>query len=214
MSTATRQWFCPECGRKFQVPSQARGLACCRYCAEEKRVLTPMADPAEPLPLPSRSIWKQDVTRLVACLFGILFVAGTAATVFNSRPPAKPKQQVWETNEFKAETARREAAEEQRLDREWREKQRALHGGDLVIQGAPELALTSTYEDLKSLTASFARRDVTPLLQLASQGRAFIVPAGTRALMVEPGIIAKKVRIMSGPQKGREGWIPVEFVSQ
>ena len=52
------------------------------------------------------------------------------------------------------------------------------------------------------------------LLQMYLQGRAWDVQRGTKAILIEGGIMTVEVRILDGPHAGKQGILPVEFIHQ
>lgn len=69
----------------------------------------------------------------------------------------------------------------------------------------------SAYEESQKLVPS---RDELGLELMEAQGRIFVVPAGTTALLLEPGLFTSRVRIQSGKHAGKAGYISSEFVDK
>jgi hypothetical protein len=57
-------------------------------------------------------------------------------------------------------------------------------------------------------------KDSTGLAELMLQGRAWSVDEGTSALVVDPGVFTTEVRLLDGPQAGRSGLLPSEFIAR
>ncbi len=65
-------------------------------------------------------------------------------------------------------------------------------------------------ESLKLVTAN----DEVGLEQMERQGRIFVVPAGTTAVLLEGGLFTSRVRIRSGQHSGKAGYITSDFVQK
>jgi hypothetical protein len=63
---------------------------------------------------------------------------------------------------------------------------------------------------MKRLTTLSLAKDYDGINELVSQGKVILISAGTRAIVIDPGILATEVRIKSGPYSGRSGFVPAE----
>ena len=65
---------------------------------------------------------------------------------------------------------------------------------------------------LARLTQLAVAGDERGMATLALEGRAFLVPQGTRVRVINSGFGKREVRIEDGPMAGRSGWVDTEFV--
>ena len=72
--------------------------------------------------------------------------------------------------------------------------------------------LAADEEALGLMTDASAARDVMGLNQLERSGRIYSTPTGTRVLVLDPGFLKTKVRVLEGEHTGRVGWQAREFV--
>jgi hypothetical protein len=81
-----------------------------------------------------------------------------------------------------------------------------------LSRGGPNVPVAIDEEVLPDLIRAAAAHDLTAISSL--HGRIFLVPDETRARIVESSVNASRVRILSGSQKGRLGWVPVHWLKQ
>jgi hypothetical protein len=77
---------------------------------------------------------------------------------------------------------------------------------------ANKLVLCASEHALAEFTRIAARHDMVGLLAMMSAGDAFGVENGQHVSVIESGALATEVRVVSGQQGGRIGWISTEFV--
>jgi len=81
-----------------------------------------------------------------------------------------------------------------------------LNNGNTAVPVAIDENLLTDY-NYKRLVGS---RDLQGLTSFS--GRVFFVTADTRVRITESGKSGKRVRVLSGPQKGRSGWVLSEWI--
>lgn len=62
------------------------------------------------------------------------------------------------------------------------------------------------------LTKLLIAEDKVGVAEMVVEGKAFIVPKGTRAKILAFGLLTCEVRVMEGYHFGRSGFLPTEFV--
>lgn len=82
----------------------------------------------------------------------------------------------------------------------------------LYVPGANQLVICTSEKSLSEYTRVAIHKDMRGLLVMMLAGEAFGVDNGTKVSIVDPGILRTEVRVSSGPQIGRSGWVPTEFV--
>ena len=74
--------------------------------------------------------------------------------------------------------------------------------------------LADNEQALEELMRVCRNNDTDGLGRMFLGGRAFAVEDGTKATVLEPGIMSYRVRVLDGPCAGREGLIATEFVGR
>ncbi len=87
-----------------------------------------------------------------------------------------------------------------------------MSGDKVVISVEIWLSIDKASHD-ESMKLSYAK-DELGLKQMESEGRVFIVPAGTQGLLLEGGAFTARVRILSGTHKGKAGYISRDFLQK
>ncbi len=77
--------------------------------------------------------------------------------------------------------------------------------------GAEVIVLGRTKNDYDSMAKAYRADDSHGRAQLLLSGRAFKVPAGTKARIIDQSWTMRQVRILEGQSVGRAGWIPAEW---
>ena len=89
----------------------------------------------------------------------------------------------------------------------------SIRTGDTIT--IPYQILGTTKSNWDQLVKYAARKDTTSMVNMATSGGAFIVDDHTQAEVLElAGLYKIKVKILSGQQKGRVGWLSSELVSK
>lgn len=93
-------------------------------------------------------------------------------------------------------------------------KPEELTPGEVVVLYSHETSvfIATNLLDMERLTNAARERNVNTVLYLASRGRVFSVPRGTRVRVidrVDQGIL---VEVLSGPAKGKSGWVPFFWI--
>ncbi len=65
-----------------------------------------------------------------------------------------------------------------------------------------------------ALTSAAVANDAVGYENVLLSGRAFTVPNGTRALVLDKGFTKTKVRVMEGANAGQAGYVPREWVEK
>jgi hypothetical protein len=77
-----------------------------------------------------------------------------------------------------------------------------------------EITVARTEEAFDQFLRASARRDTQGQMELALSGEVFLVPNGTRVLVLDYGFAKHQVRLLDGPHAGASGWVPREWVQQ
>ena len=90
----------------------------------------------------------------------------------------------------------------------------SISTGEVLVLYSHETSvfLTTNLLDMERLTSASRQRNVNVVLYLASKGRAFAVPRGTPARVLDRVDHGLLVEILDGPEKGRRGWVPIFWV--
>lgn len=76
-----------------------------------------------------------------------------------------------------------------------------------------DLALVArTPRDLEELLTFAAAKDMHGIAQTVAAGRAFFAEPGTRVLLIDREGQTARVRMLSGPNEGEDGWTAREWV--
>lgn len=90
--------------------------------------------------------------------------------------------------------------------------------GVLRAGNANTVFLAADRDAFDQMQKDFVSNDTVSFFELASQGRAFGVSSGTKALIIDSAVGSRQVRILESAQGvdqnkiGRTGWIPAEWV--
>lgn len=85
------------------------------------------------------------------------------------------------------------------------EEGRLDNGGNLAFVAVDDAAFDA-------LNKAANAGDQVGIADLITAGRVFTVSQNTRILVIENGIFSVKIRVTDGPQQGKSGWVPAEFV--
>jgi capsule polysaccharide export protein KpsE/RkpR len=83
------------------------------------------------------------------------------------------------------------------------------NGDSVTLQSA---FLGTTQENEKEIVKYAVRKDQQSIMDLIYNGKAFAVESGTNATIMGSSFDMYQVRITSGSQSGKTGWLPKEFV--
>ena len=72
--------------------------------------------------------------------------------------------------------------------------------------------LSSTKDGYDEMAKAGRAHDTVGLRQMVLTGRAFVVPVGTQARVIDTSFAMRRVRILDGKQKDAAGWLPFEYV--
>ncbi len=85
-----------------------------------------------------------------------------------------------------------------------------LTKGDAVI--IEDSFLGNTKEIASKISGFAINKDITSIMDLIYDGQAFAIEKGTTAIIQDISFTLYEVRITSGSQIGKKGWLPKEFV--
>jgi hypothetical protein len=87
-------------------------------------------------------------------------------------------------------------------------------GSESILQAGnlEEIYLTIDKESFDEWSKVAAAKDHIGMLELLSAGKMFIVPAGTKVLVIDSSWAIREVRILEGDAFGRTGWLPYEWL--
>jgi len=72
--------------------------------------------------------------------------------------------------------------------------------------------LSSTKDGHDEMAKAGRAHDTVGLRQMVLTGRAFVVPVGTQARVIDTSFAMRRVRILDGKHKDAAGWLPFEYV--
>ena len=79
---------------------------------------------------------------------------------------------------------------------------------------SPRAILANTKADFDDLIGTYVANDTMGIGQFLLDGRGVAVENGTRVLVIESKVGARKVRVLEGEQIGEAGWVAMEYVSK
>ena len=82
----------------------------------------------------------------------------------------------------------------------------------LDIDGEPEVWLARSKDGHDILVKASITKDSYRIGQLIAGNAIYLVPRGTRVLVIDEGFGVREVRVLSGQHVGETGWISYEFV--
>ena len=86
-------------------------------------------------------------------------------------------------------------------------------GRDVILESTSgAIGVCPSKADYDEFTKLALANDKTGGQQMIDSGRVFVVSSGTEAKIIETGFTAYRVRILSGPHVGRDGWVVREAV--
>lgn len=90
------------------------------------------------------------------------------------------------------------------------------NSGDTVslYYGGVEILCGVTEQDYKDLIDTLVDNDDVGFNEMFSNGRAFMVDSGTKALVLDRNFTAAKVRIMEGVYKDEIAWVGIEAIDK
>jgi hypothetical protein len=105
--------------------------------------------------------------------------------------------------------ARKQAEREAKSGPNQNGKERVLRikGGGLVPVAVSEQALN------RLIQLSVAE-DNLGIAEMILSGQAWNVTSGTKVVVIDEGVLRSEVRIMDGPQRGKAGWVPSDFLKK
>lgn len=90
-----------------------------------------------------------------------------------------------------------------------------VHTGDFAVVthgSAAEVPLAIAKSDAHSLARAFETRDTKAVKAMVAAGRVLMVPARTHVRVTSESYNERRVEITDGPQAGRTGWVPFEWL--
>ncbi len=79
---------------------------------------------------------------------------------------------------------------------------------------SPKAMIALTEAGYKELTKIYIANDTMGIGEFLTSGKGFAVPKGTKVLVTDSAVGARKVRILEGDNIGKAGWIAMEWVSK
>jgi hypothetical protein len=79
---------------------------------------------------------------------------------------------------------------------------------------SPKAIIALTKNDYKELTKIYLANDTIGIGDFLLSGKGFAVPKGTKVLVTDTAVGARKVRVLEGDNIGKAGWIAMEWVSK
>ena len=85
-------------------------------------------------------------------------------------------------------------------------------GARLTIAGAGEVYVATGKSETHALVTAVNRKDAAGLEAMAQSGKAFRAEPGTPVRVIGESFNERHVEVTEGPLKGREGWVPFEWL--
>lgn len=86
-------------------------------------------------------------------------------------------------------------------------------GSDVTLsEGTGEVIVVVSEAAFQEMVKLAVANDTRGLAQMVVRGQAFLVPDGTRAKIIDRGFERRRVRILLGPQRDADGWVPVSAI--
>ena len=86
-------------------------------------------------------------------------------------------------------------------------------GQDGILDSGAELTpVAITEESFDAWTKASVAKDEQGKMLLLASARVFAVKKGTKVRVIDTAMFKRKVRILSGDQKGLSGWVAKEYV--
>lgn len=79
---------------------------------------------------------------------------------------------------------------------------------------SPKAVIALTENGYKEITKIYLANDMIGVGDFLLSGKGFAVPNGTKVLVVDTSVGARKVRVLEGDSIGESGWIAYEWVSK
>lgn len=86
--------------------------------------------------------------------------------------------------------------------------------GFLQTDGADKTFVLRSEELLDAFVQASVSNDTYGMSEILLAGGGFLVPNGTKALVIDRGTGRRKVRVLEGDFTGESGWIPMEFIQK
>ena len=86
--------------------------------------------------------------------------------------------------------------------------------GIVICGNEPTVFLAIDISSQDAFTKAAIAKDYIGMQRLVSTGRVFEVPANTRVLVIDRKTFIRQVRVLEGPQAGRAGWLPMEWIKE
>lgn len=229
-------WTCPRCRKLFDLPEGWETPQVCAECVQARKsgppkppvlpkpvAVAPPEIPAEIVPVPV----KFSAFRLVGLLLGIGFIVLFSAVAAVG----------WQQNqEFEAAQKEADRLHQQKMEQDQQRfnetlakldqpappaapapvKSNFIARGETCTVGADggAVILVPKWEDSDELNKYLLARDTQGILNMHRAGKAFSVESGTEAKMLAPGIVAHELRILTGDQAGKQGFLSTDYVQK
>jgi RNA polymerase subunit RPABC4/transcription elongation factor Spt4 len=198
--TPNNSRFCSNCGASISL--QASFCSVCGRSLGRSSYSTQLA--SAPLPaIPTQPAKSPVANTLVAVSLVLVFIIVFLVLI------QKPETQIDSTS-----TGRR-TEEAPTAEKGHQDIVTTGEVGRLAIANKGEIIVCIDVETLDEVTKLAVAHDNTGIAQLVLAGGAYFVEQNTPVRIIErAGFLAHKtrVRILSGAQAGRDGWVPSEFV--
>lgn len=79
---------------------------------------------------------------------------------------------------------------------------------------SPKAVISLTEDGFSEITKIYLANDMMGVGDFLLSGKGFAVPKGTKVLVTDTKVGARKVRILEGENIGQTGWIAMEWVSK
>jgi hypothetical protein len=85
-------------------------------------------------------------------------------------------------------------------------------GDDVVL--TDEFLVGTTWDSYEEARKLLRAKDEVGLTRMERRGAIFVASKGTQAKLIEKSAFSVRVRITNGPHKGKDGWLPFEFIKK
>ncbi len=92
-----------------------------------------------------------------------------------------------------------------------------VHKGEVAVlmlmeTGQPSAAVSVDRENVPLLAPAVDKKDQAAVERMVREGKAFLIPNGTRVKVVSESYNERQIQVMDGPLQGRTAWVPFEWL--
>jgi hypothetical protein len=90
-----------------------------------------------------------------------------------------------------------------------------VHKGEVAVlteTGQPSAVVSVTKDYVAVLAPVVATKNQAAVDQMVREGKAFLIPNGTRVKVVSESYNERQIQVLDGPLQGRTAWVPFEWL--